>query len=117
MINKNRKMPETVKTISNNENISDEYILYLLSKLQNSQNDIKNNRVFTVEASKARLREKYENFDIKWGTKGFIRELIYKNYRIIYEVQENSKIIYIHFIIHVKRNFKSFYKNYIKNNF
>ena len=65
MINKNRKMPETVKTISNNENISDEYILYLLYKLQNSQNDIKNNRVFTVEASKARLREKYENFDIK----------------------------------------------------
>ncbi len=46
-----------------------------------------------------------------------LRELIYKSYRIVYEVQENSKIIYIHFIIHVKRNFKSFYKNYIKNNF
>ena len=46
-----------------------------------------------------------------------LRELIYKSYRIVYEVQENSKIIYIHFITHVKRNFKSFYKNYIKNNF
>lgn len=39
-----------------------------------------------------------------------LRELIYKSYRIVYEVQENSKIICIHFIIHVKRNFKSFYK-------
>lgn len=30
---------------------------------------------------------------------------------------ENSNTIYIHFVIHSKRNFKSFYKSYIKNNF
>lgn len=45
------------------------------------------------------------------------RELIYKSYRIIYDISEDSNIIYIHFIVHSKRNFKSFYKSYIKNNF
>ncbi len=30
---------------------------------------------------------------------------------------ETSNIVYIHFIVHSKRNFKSFYKSYIKNNF
>ena len=30
---------------------------------------------------------------------------------------ETSNTIYIHFVIHSKRNFKSFYKSYIKNNF
>lgn len=45
------------------------------------------------------------------------RELIYKNYRIIYNISENVDIVYIHFIIHGKRNFNSFYKSYINNNF
>ena len=45
------------------------------------------------------------------------REIIYKNYRIIYDVSEESNTIYIHFVIHRKRNFKSFYKSYINNNF
>lgn len=45
------------------------------------------------------------------------REIIYKSYRIVYEVSEDINIVYIHFIIHRKTNFKSFYKSYIKNNF
>ena len=45
------------------------------------------------------------------------RELIYKSYRIVYAVSEDLNTIYIHFVIHGKRNFKSFYKSYIKNNF
>lgn len=45
------------------------------------------------------------------------RELLYKNYRIFYEVFPENEIVYVHFVIHVKRNFKSFYKSYIKNNF
>lgn len=45
-----------------------------------------------------------------------IRELIYKDYRIVYEIKEPN-IIYIHFIVHCKRQFTSFYNDYIKNNF
>ena len=46
-----------------------------------------------------------------------LRELIYKSYRIVYDVSEDSNTVYIHFVVHEKRNFKSFYKSYIKNNF
>ena len=45
------------------------------------------------------------------------RELIYKSYRIVYDISEDSNTIYIHFVVHGKRNFKSFYKSYIKNKF
>ena len=45
------------------------------------------------------------------------REIIYKSYRIVYDVSKDSNTVYIHFVIHAKRNFKSFYKYYIKNNF
>lgn len=45
------------------------------------------------------------------------RELLYKNYRIVYNVSEETYSIYIHFIIHCKRNFKSFFYSYLKNNF
>lgn len=41
------------------------------------------------------------------------RELLYKSYRIIYSVYEDINIIYIHFIIHSKRNLESFYNTYI----
>lgn len=44
------------------------------------------------------------------------RELLYKSYRIVYSVYEDSNIIYIHFVIHSKRNFKSFYNTYISKN-
>ena len=45
------------------------------------------------------------------------RELIYKSYRIVYDISEDSNTVYIHFVVHGKRNLKSFYKSYIKNNF
>ena len=38
----------------------------------------------------------------------YYRELIYKSYRIVYTVDEKTDTIYIHFIIHSKRNFNSF---------
>ena len=44
------------------------------------------------------------------------RELIYQNYRIIYEVSSKEDTIFIHFIIHSRRDFKSFYDSYISKN-
>ena len=41
------------------------------------------------------------------------RELLYKNYRIVYSVLEEKNIIYIYFVIHSKRDSKSFYNTYI----
>ena len=46
-----------------------------------------------------------------------LRELIYKKYRIVYDISEDSKTVYIHFVVHGSRSFKSFYNSYIKNNF
>jgi len=40
------------------------------------------------------------------------RELIYKSYRIVYIISERQNIIYIHFVIHCKRDFKSFFNTY-----
>lgn len=45
-----------------------------------------------------------------------IRELSYNHYRIFYSVFENSNTIYIHFIIHHKRDFNSFYRTYKRSN-
>lgn len=44
------------------------------------------------------------------------REIIYKSYRIVYTVYEELDMVYIHFVIHGKRNLKSFYKSYISKN-
>lgn len=44
------------------------------------------------------------------------RELIYKSYRIVYTIYEETNTIYIRFVIHCKRNFKSFYNTYISKN-
>lgn len=44
------------------------------------------------------------------------RELLYKSYRIIYYISEENNTIYVRFIIHNKRNFKSFYNTYISKN-
>ncbi len=41
------------------------YTLYLHSKLQKSQDAIKNGNVLTIEESKERMRKKFANFDIK----------------------------------------------------
>lgn len=43
------------------------------------------------------------------------RELLYKSYRIVYEISDETDSVYIHFVVHCKRNFNSFYKSYIKN--
>lgn len=43
------------------------------------------------------------------------RELIYKSYRIFYEVSTEKDTVYIHFVVHGKRDFKSFYDSYMKN--
>lgn len=47
----------------------------------------------------------------------YFRELIYKSYRIVYDVSDDLSTVYIHFVIHDNRDFESFYKSYIKNNF
>ena len=46
-----------------------------------------------------------------------LRELIYKKYRIVYDISEDLNTVYIHFVVHGSRSFKSFYNSYIKNNF
>lgn len=42
------------------------------------------------------------------------REILYKSYRIIYSVSPPNNSVYIHFVIHDKRDFKSFYHSYLK---
>lgn len=37
------------------------------------------------------------------------REIIYKSYRIVYEIFEEINVIHIHFVLHGKRNLKSFF--------
>ena len=40
------------------------------------------------------------------------REIIYKSYRIVYTISETKSEIYIHFIVHGARNFKSVFNKY-----
>lgn len=66
MINKKQKNPATINSLPDTTNWDDTaYTLYLHSKLQKSQNDIKNGRVLTIEESKERMRKKYASFDVK----------------------------------------------------
>ncbi len=44
------------------------------------------------------------------------REILYKSYRIVYSILEESDTVYVHFVIHCKRNFKSFFNTYISKN-
>ncbi|MBQ8043868.1 MAG: type II toxin-antitoxin system RelE/ParE family toxin [Clostridia bacterium] len=41
------------------------------------------------------------------------RELLYKNYRIIYTISEEKETVYIRFVIHGKRDFRKFSNKYI----
>jgi len=43
-------------------------------------------------------------------------ELLHKNYRIVYSFIEKENIVYIHFIVHAKRDINSFFKSYISKN-
>ena len=47
----------------------------------------------------------------------YVPKLPDKQYRIVYDISEDSKTVYIHFVVHGSRSFKSFYNSYIKNNF
>ena len=60
-MNEKKDIFETVDTLADDT----VYTLYLRSKLQNSKNDIKNDKVMTVEESKERMRKKYANFNVK----------------------------------------------------
>ena len=41
-----------------------------------------------------------------------IREIIFKNYRIGYNVSSDSNIIYIRFVIHSKRDLSNFFSKF-----
>ena len=57
---------EAVKTLPDNATWEDAlYTLFLCSKLKESEDDIKNGRVMTIEESKERMRKKYENFNVE----------------------------------------------------
>ncbi|MCI8396555.1 MAG: type II toxin-antitoxin system RelE/ParE family toxin [Clostridia bacterium] len=45
-----------------------------------------------------------------------LREIVYKSYRIVYKVSEETDTVHILFVIHCKRDFNSFYKSYISKN-
>ena len=66
MTSKKQEILATVNTLPDDTTWDDAiYTLYLHSKLQKSQEDIKNGRVMTVEESKERMRKKYASFDVK----------------------------------------------------
>ena len=69
MISVKEQIIETVNTLPEDTTWDDAlYALYLQSKLEKSEDDIKNGRVMTIEESKDRMKQKYENFDVKWGS-------------------------------------------------
>ena len=66
MISVKEQIIETVNTLPEDTTWDDAlYALYLQSKLEKSEDDIKNGRVMTIEESKDRMKQKYENFDVK----------------------------------------------------
>lgn len=63
MINKKEQTLGIVNTVSNE--ISDElYIQYMKEMLRESEEDIKNGNVMTIEESIERMKKKYEGFNI-----------------------------------------------------
>ena len=63
MINNKQEIIATVNTLPDDTTCDDAiYTLYLHSKLQKSQDDIKNGKVMTVEESKERMRKKYKSY-------------------------------------------------------
>ena len=45
-----------------------------------------------------------------------LREILYKSYRIVYTISEETNTIYIHFVVHGKMDFQTFYNSYISKN-
>lgn len=58
---------QTLNEVNFKENTLYDFIydLFFFAKLKESEDDIKNGRVMTIEESKERLRKEYENIDIK----------------------------------------------------
>ena len=66
MINEKQEIIATVNTLPEDATWDDAiHMLYLHSKLQKSQDDIKNGKVMTIEESKERMRKKYASFDVE----------------------------------------------------
>ena len=66
MINEKQEILATVNALPEDTTLDYAiYTLYLHSKLQKIQDDIKNANVLTIEESKERMRKKFTNFDIK----------------------------------------------------
>ena len=66
MFDEKQEINSAVNTLSNKVTLNDSiYSLYLHSKLQKSQDDIKNNRVMTIQESKERMKKKYADFNVK----------------------------------------------------
>ncbi len=66
MLSEKQEILATVSTLPDDTTWDDAiYALYLHSKLQKSQDDIKNGRVMTIEESKERMKKKYASFDVK----------------------------------------------------
>ena len=60
-------MKKTLNQVNNQENTLYDFIynLVFFMELKESEEDIKNGRVMTIEESKARLMQKYGNLNIK----------------------------------------------------
>ncbi len=60
-------MKKTLNQINSQNNTLYDFIynLFFLMSLEESENDIKNNRVMTVDESKERLMQEYDYLDIK----------------------------------------------------
>lgn len=66
MSSEKQQILEIVNTLPDDTTLEDAiYALYLKAKVKKSESDIKNGRVMTVEESKERMKNKYENFDVK----------------------------------------------------
>ena len=63
-------MKKTLSQVNTQENTLYDFIynLVFFAALQESEDDIKNGRVMTIEESKERMRKKYASFDVKWDT-------------------------------------------------
>lgn len=60
-------MKKTLNQVSTKENTLYDFIynLVFFISLEESEEDIKNGRVMTIEESKERMRKKYANFNVK----------------------------------------------------
>ena len=65
MIQVKNKVAENLKTISNAQSLDEIfYTLYLKIKLAKSEDDIKNDRVMSIEESRERMKGKYETYNL-----------------------------------------------------